>query len=253
MQRAVQEAFEQALRRRRAALVRDARRCEDALRAGAEEPDSELEARAQTTLADRILARLDDAERREIGAIDAALERIAVGRYGRCEACGRAVETERLAALPEAAWCIECATTREPAGVAASSRLGAGVVPVELALLTDVEVEAYLRDAIARDERIDHEELRVAYRDGVVRLSGTLPSEAQHVIVRHVVLDVVGVRDVVDRIRIDATPWERPERTKPAPGRLAGFVRSAAADVVDSVEEGLPLLAPERPPPEEEP
>jgi RNA polymerase-binding transcription factor DksA len=40
--------------------------------------------------------------------IEAALERMEVGRYGRCETCGCAIPLERLEILPMAALCMRC-------------------------------------------------------------------------------------------------------------------------------------------------
>ncbi|HEX2153039.1 MAG TPA: TraR/DksA C4-type zinc finger protein [Acidimicrobiia bacterium] len=42
-----------------------------------------------------------------IGDIDDALRRLEEGKYGRCLACGRPIEEERLEALPEARFCLE--------------------------------------------------------------------------------------------------------------------------------------------------
>jgi DnaK suppressor protein len=58
---------------------------------------------------DRVVAHgLTDAESREIRAIDAALERIAQGRFGVCASCGEDIEPERLQAMPETALCLGC-------------------------------------------------------------------------------------------------------------------------------------------------
>jgi DnaK suppressor protein len=45
--------------------------------------------------------------------IDAALERIEEGTYGRCEECGLAIAKARLDALPYAALCVKCASRQE--------------------------------------------------------------------------------------------------------------------------------------------
>ena len=41
--------------------------------------------------------------------IDAALERLSHGQYGRCESCGNAIGDARLEALPAARLCVTCA------------------------------------------------------------------------------------------------------------------------------------------------
>jgi DnaK suppressor protein len=45
--------------------------------------------------------------------VTAALERIAGGKYGVCQACRKAISPKRLAALPWAALCLECQQTAE--------------------------------------------------------------------------------------------------------------------------------------------
>lgn len=45
---------------------------------------------------------------RQLAGVDAALERIDAGTYGRCVECGRRIPPERLEAVPDAARCIEC-------------------------------------------------------------------------------------------------------------------------------------------------
>jgi DnaK suppressor protein len=48
---------------------------------------------------------------RELVETQAALERLARGTYGRCEACGGAIGRQRLLALPAARFCIDCASS----------------------------------------------------------------------------------------------------------------------------------------------
>ena len=47
-----------------------------------------------------------------LAEVDAALARLAAGDYGRCERCGEAIGTDRLAARPAARLCIRCASRR---------------------------------------------------------------------------------------------------------------------------------------------
>lgn len=61
---------------------------------------------------DEALDRLAQAEVSEIARIDRAIERIDQGVYGACIECGEPIAPARLAALPEAALCIECAAGR---------------------------------------------------------------------------------------------------------------------------------------------
>ncbi|MEV4701841.1 TraR/DksA C4-type zinc finger protein [Actinoplanes sp. NPDC049316] len=48
------------------------------------------------------------ATRRTLEQISGALQRIAEGRYGRCETCGTQIPAERLEVLPHARHCVPC-------------------------------------------------------------------------------------------------------------------------------------------------
>lgn len=66
-------------------------------RAVQQEDDASLEAQAALV-------------EREIASVTRALERVAAGTYGECTACGEQITPGRLAARPEAALCIDCAS-----------------------------------------------------------------------------------------------------------------------------------------------
>lgn len=68
---------------------------------------SDRGAKASATAA--LYLRLDEFERREVAAIDAALTRVARGTWGRCTTCGDVISAARLEILPDAAECIDCA------------------------------------------------------------------------------------------------------------------------------------------------
>jgi RNA polymerase-binding transcription factor DksA len=53
---------------------------------------------------------LETAAVSELGQIRAALDRIKDGTYGHCSKCGGRIAEARLAALPTATTCINCAT-----------------------------------------------------------------------------------------------------------------------------------------------
>jgi DnaK suppressor protein len=55
------------------------------------------------------LAGLRSQARAHLRDVDAALDRLDDGRYGRCENCHDAIGDERLAALPATRLCIACA------------------------------------------------------------------------------------------------------------------------------------------------
>jgi DnaK suppressor protein len=48
--------------------------------------------------------------REQVAALDAALARLAAGRYGMCGRCGQPIGEARLAARPAAVLCIGCAS-----------------------------------------------------------------------------------------------------------------------------------------------
>ena len=54
-------------------------------------------------------AALLEAAREQVAAVDAALRRLAEGRYGTCDRCGQPIGAERLAARPASATCVRCA------------------------------------------------------------------------------------------------------------------------------------------------
>jgi RNA polymerase-binding protein DksA len=98
---------------RRTALLRTVAHVEDDLRWFDTNIEPEVEEEGQEENIARLLARLDARGTAEIAAIDAALGRMATGRYGRCEECGSVIATARLDVMPTAATCVECATARE--------------------------------------------------------------------------------------------------------------------------------------------
>ena len=51
---------------------------------------------------------LENRIRQEISAVEHALEKFEKGTYGKCENCGKAIDPERLEALPQAKLCVKC-------------------------------------------------------------------------------------------------------------------------------------------------
>jgi DnaK suppressor protein len=109
----IQKQRTELLRRRRA-ILETARRAQqelDGLR-GAER-DPEFEEGAQSEHEQYTLSLLGEVQRREIAMIDAALARVDAGEYGICVDCETEIDAKRLAALPFALLCTDCATRRE--------------------------------------------------------------------------------------------------------------------------------------------
>ena len=110
------EALRSDLLRRRRVVLQTTERAHaelDGLRAA--ERDPEYEEGAQSEHEQLTLARLTEAQRGELAHIDAAIARIDAGEYGICRDCGQEIDPRRLAALPYAALCAECASHREHA------------------------------------------------------------------------------------------------------------------------------------------
>jgi len=59
--------------------------------------------------------RIRDRERKLIGKLNEALERIEDGTFGICEICGNQISEKRLMARPVTTLCIECKTEQETA------------------------------------------------------------------------------------------------------------------------------------------
>lgn len=102
----------------RAAAARTDRQLEalirefDAIVAAAEvsPPDDEHDPDGATVGFERAqLAALIDTARRHRRDLDAALERVAAGDYGRCERCHADIAPDRLDALPTTTLCVTCA------------------------------------------------------------------------------------------------------------------------------------------------
>lgn len=60
-----------------------------------------------------VTATLMRAARAALADIDAALFRLAIGRFGDCPRCGRAIAADRLHAMPTASLCLRCQLLKE--------------------------------------------------------------------------------------------------------------------------------------------
>ncbi len=69
----------------------------------------DFEDRAIEREGDEVLEGLEAAGLSEIRMINAALDRIASGTYGVCAECGEPISNDRLATIPHAARCRNCA------------------------------------------------------------------------------------------------------------------------------------------------
>lgn len=116
----MEQVREELQRRRRTILetVRRERAEFEGLRSADRDP--EFEEGAQAEHEQYTLARLSDTQRREVAAITAALVRMDAGDYGVCADCEQEIDPRRLAALPTALLCTDCARRREQATAASA-------------------------------------------------------------------------------------------------------------------------------------
>jgi hypothetical protein len=123
----------------------------------------------------------------------------------------------------------------------------------DLNLLSDDDVTETIREHVKEDGRVDMAELRLRERKGVVYLSGLLPSESEHQILLHIITDVLGLREVVDQIQVEALVWEREARTREEPPEVTppGQEPAGTEDIVESHDEGAEFVAPAKPTPDE--
>lgn len=77
----------------------------DALSLGAERRGDDVAEHHELA---NVLVRLSDFERTELHEVDAALDRLSRGTWGRCDHCGEAIDARRLTALPQARTCSNC-------------------------------------------------------------------------------------------------------------------------------------------------
>jgi DnaK suppressor protein len=97
--------------RRVAVLEREFAQLAEAASAGGTDDEHDPEGATLAFERQHTAALLEQA-REQVAAIDAALARLAQGRYGRCDRCGQPIGDERLAARPATLTCVRCAAGR---------------------------------------------------------------------------------------------------------------------------------------------
>ena len=60
-----------------------------------------------------VTATMMRATRAALADVDAALFRLAIGRFGDCQRCGRAIPADRLQAIPMTSLCLRCQLSKE--------------------------------------------------------------------------------------------------------------------------------------------
>ncbi|RMG10665.1 MAG: TraR/DksA family transcriptional regulator [Planctomycetota bacterium] len=97
----------------RAHLLRRNRAVERDLSNEGEPMDPDPEEQALRIENDEVLQALLEQGEAELPLVENALRRLEAGEYTTCEDCGNPIGDERLAAIPYATTCVECARARE--------------------------------------------------------------------------------------------------------------------------------------------
>lgn len=249
--------FRRMLIAKRRALFAEVSTVETNLQQISEDREPELEEKAQEERDARLLDRLDGRGKAELEAIDQALARIESGLYGACVNCGEPIALGRLQAVPETSFCRDCAEQAERSGSPSEEEpepVRQGPVPPDYSLLSGRELEDAIRDHLREDARVDMEELRIVCRHGVVHLSGLVPSAREHNIVLQTITDVMGLKEVDDRVQVKEILWEREDRDKDesAPETRPWEDQTGTDDVTETHEDGMDFVPPTRPVPDEE-
>ena len=134
MDKKMVESAGRLLRSQRNGLLEKFRRVEEHLETIAEDRESELEERAQEERSARLLASLDDRTVRAVREIDAALQRLAAGKYGLCETCGKKIQVARLRVLPATRFCKNCSDQKETKTWSSIANRPSGEMPLEAPL-----------------------------------------------------------------------------------------------------------------------
>jgi hypothetical protein len=142
--------------------------------------------------------------------------------------------------------------------------------------MSDGELRAFVRDRLDEQLAFDSDDVEVAVRNGVVRVSGRVGTEAEYRIVEHTLTDVLGLSEVknelvVDSIRRAESPLaidehladeeaheglllgDRASPDDPEAEHLHEDLRAelfGTTDVQKSIEGAIPWVPPESPTPE---
>ena len=103
------DEYKQQLLDRLALLERRVGRISEDLRHESDPLEHDFEEQATQREGEEVLGALDEAGRRELDSIRAALARIESGSYGTCRRCGEPIAAARLRVLPTAVDCVSCA------------------------------------------------------------------------------------------------------------------------------------------------
>jgi hypothetical protein len=78
--------------------------------------------------------------------------------------------------------------------------------------MSDDEIALAVREDLRNNDRMELEELEVSFRNGVVHLEGAMPSRRRHRVLLDFVQNILGLKNIADKVRIDRLAWERQDR-----------------------------------------
>jgi DnaK suppressor protein len=170
-----------------------------------QEPAQEFEESASKNTIAGGLEQIDYRTIEELRNVDAALEKMDKGQYGRCEQCERPIGRKRLSAIPWARRCIECAQLAE----SPETDTDTGDEDADrMALpLSDHELVDKIWDALDLEESLKTEGLEIASTDGIIELTGFMPDRRQHQIVLEIIEENLGISDIIDHIEVIDNHW----------------------------------------------
>ena len=90
---------------------------------------------------DEISSQLAEVESRELANIEAALEKMRDGTYGKCEGCAENIPLVRIQALPYAIHCIECQTELEKNGELSHDGNLGRILSTDDSVINDMELD----------------------------------------------------------------------------------------------------------------
>ncbi len=222
------------------------------------EREIELEESAQKADISEPLASINDRGEDRLEAVDRALDKMATGRYGICEHCGKRIEEERLEAIPWATLCRRCKeeSEKETMPRARPERQPASGLPPDLQGLPDEDIVRYIYEELEQDGRIELGELTVNVENKTVHLGGFLPGDAQKQALMSILIDTLGLVDLVDEISIDpllreTAQGEPGERERIGEAQEESSIETETEDAYTSRTTGATLSPPDQLIPEE--
>jgi DnaK suppressor protein len=207
-------AFRQRLLHRREEIL-DFQQALDQSWRNLQERETEPQEAAQKEAISTSVSRLSAREQEELKAIDAALQRIQDGTYGKCASCAKPIKRKRLDVIPWTALCLRCADRGSIAfGDTLLPESGETPVPPHHGTAeadsakSDEELCEMIYEEIENDGRVPIDTLEISCDDGVVFLKGSVPSQLSHKTLLAVLEDTLHVEEIVDEVEIGGASSE---------------------------------------------